>query len=129
MISLTNSILEDNKYLLSKECQKVCVQKMYLFTSWNLTVSQLWVFLCLFICLVQFMVLRCWSPVYLFRQYCRSNRNIAYHCATKGEGDKKTCIYFQSGMPKEQFLFEEHTSREKIFRVCHCRSYLTVMQK
>lgn len=79
------------------------------------------------ICLIQLMVLRCWPPVYLLRQYCRC-RNIACHCATKGEGDRKSCIYFQGGMPKEQFLLPEHTSRD-IFRICHYRSYLTAIQK
>lgn len=74
--------------------------------SWNLTVSQLLVFLHLFICLVQLMVLRCWPSVYLLRQYCRCSRNIACHRAAKGEGERKTFVCFQGGMPKEQFSYQ-----------------------
>lgn len=110
-----------------KNVKIMCLEDV-LIISWNLTVNQLWVFLHLFTCLIQPVLLRCWPSVCLFRQYCRSNRNIACHCTTKAQGDRKTCIYFQGGIAKEQFLSQEHTSRE-IFRDCHYRSYLTVMQK
>lgn len=62
--------------------KSMCLEGVLLI-SWNFTVSRLLVFLHLFICLIQLMVLRCWPPVYLLRQYHRCNRNIACHRAEK----------------------------------------------